>query len=392
MKKVYLDHAATTYVKDEVFEVMKPYFSEVFGNASSLHGFGRDAAAAVDTAREKIAKAIGAKPNEIYFTSGGSESDNWAIRGIAKRQGKGHIITSDIEHPAVIATCEELKKQGFEVSYIGVDKDGTILLEELEKAIRPDTILISVMSANNEVGTIQPIDEIGKIAKAHKIPFHTDAVQAVGAIRFNVAEQNIDMLSMSAHKFYGPKGIGVLFIRNGLGIGKFLTGGEQERSMRAGTTMTPQIVGMGRAIEIAYENLDKENQRLSSMRDYLINRILTEIPGTNLNGHKTNRLPNNLNISYEFIEGESILILLDMEGIAVSTGSACSSGSLKSSRVLGAMGLPIELAHGSIRMTLGERNTIEDIDYVVEKLKAAIERLRKMSPLFNEAKGVYTNV
>ena len=371
---------------------MEPYFTDVFGNASSLHSFGQEGAVAVAEAREKVAKVLGANSNEIYFTSCGTESNNWALRGIAYNKGKGHIITSQIEHPAILQTCADLEKKGFEVSYIGVNNNGIINLEELKKAIRPDTILISVMSANNEMGAIQPIEEIAKIAKENKIPFHTDAVQAIGAIKFNVKEMGIDMLSLSGHKFYGPKGIGVLYIRNGLGIAKFMTGGEQERNMRAGTTNTPLIVGLAKAITLAYENFEQKIEDLAKKRDYLINRILTEIPYSSLNGDSKNRLPNNVNISYKFIEGESILMLLDFDGIAVSTGSACSSGSLKSSHVLLAMGTDIELAHSSVRMTLGEKTTYEDLDYTVDCLKKVIENLRNMSPLFAEFKGGITNV
>ncbi|MBR2496314.1 MAG: cysteine desulfurase NifS [Clostridia bacterium] len=392
MKRVYLDHAATTYVLPEVLKEMEPYFTDIFGNASSLHSFGQEGAVAVAEAREKVAKVLGANSNEIYFTSCGTESNNWALRGIAYKKGKGHIITSQIEHPAILQTCADLEKKGFEVSYIGVNNNGIINLEELKKAIRPDTILISVMSANNEMGAIQPIEEIAKIAKENKIPFHTDAVQAIGAIKFNVKEMGIDMLSLSGHKFYGPKGIGVLYIRNGLGIAKFMTGGEQERNMRAGTTNTPLIVGLAKAITLAYENFDQKVEELAKKRDYLINRILTEIPYSSLNGDSKNRLPNNVNISYKFIEGESILMLLDFDGIAVSTGSACSSGSLKSSHVLLAMGTDIELAHSSVRMTLGEKTTYEDLDYTVDCLKKVIENLRNMSPLFAEFKGGITNV
>lgn len=386
MEHIYLDHAATTFVKHEVFEEMKPYFTDVFGNASSLHWFGQQAGKGVQKAREEIAKVLACNANEIYFTSGGSESDNWALRGIAGRKGKGHIITTKIEHPAILQTCKDLEKKGFTVTYVGVDKSGRVNIEELKEAISPDTILISVMTANNEVGTIQPIEEIGKIAKEHKIPFHTDAVQAIGAVKFDVKKMNIDMLSMSGHKFYGPKGIGVLYVRNGLGLDRFLTGGEQERNMRAGTTNTPLIVGMGKAITLAYENLEQKNIEIAKKRDYLIDRILTEIPYTTLNGGRDNRLPNNVNISYKFIEGESILMLLDFDGIAVSTGSACSSGSLEPSHVLLSMGIDIELAHSSIRMTIGEENTYEQLDYVVESVKRNIAKLREMSPLFAEYK------
>ena len=384
MEKIYLDHAATTYVKEEVFEKMKPYFTEIFGNPSSLHSYGQTASYAVAEARNTVAKILNCLPTEVYFTSCGTESDNWAIRGIAKKKGKGHIITSIVEHPAVIETCQELEKNGFTVTYLPVDKLGMISVEELKNAIQEDTILISIMFANNEVGTIQPIEEIAKIAKEKKIPFHTDAVQAMGAVRIDVKEMGIDMLSLSAHKFYGPKGVGVLYVRNGLGLGKFITGGEQERGMRAGTTTTHQVVGLATALELAYENLEEKNIRMVEMRDYLIKNILKKIPYTTLNGHTTKRLPNNVNISYEFIEGEGILLLLDMDGIAVSTGSACSSGSLKSSRVLLSMGVEEGLAHGSIRMTLGERNSIDQMDYVVTKLANSVAKLRKMSPLYQD--------
>ncbi len=392
MKRIYLDHAATTKTDERVLQEMMPYFTEVYGNASSLHSMGQDAGGAVIEAREKIASILGCSPSEIYFTSGGSESDNWALKGIANKKGKGHIITSKIEHPAIIETCKNLAKKGFEITYLDVDKYGIVDLEQLKREIRPDTILISVMSANNEVGTKEPIDEIAKIAKEHKIPFHTDAVQAIGAIRFNVKEQGIDMLSLSAHKFNGPKGIGVLYLRNGLGIERYIDGGEQERNMRAGTTATPLVVGLAKAMELAYENFDEKIEDLTKKRDYLINRILTEIPYTSLNGHPTKRLSNNVNISYKFIEGESILMLLDFEGIAVSTGSACSSGSLKSSHVLLAMDVDVELAHSSIRMTLGKENTYEELDYTVDALKKIIERLRNMSPLYAEFIGGKQNV
>lgn len=392
MKRIYLDHAATTRTDERVVEAMAPYFTEVYGNASSLHSFGQEAAGAVVAAREKIAKILGCLPSEIYFTSGGSESDNWALKGVAYKKGKGHIITSKIEHPAIIETCKNLMKKGFEVTFLDVDKYGVVDVEQLKAAIRPDTILISVMSANNEVGTLEPIDEIAKIAKEYKIPFHTDAVQAIGALRFNVKEQGIDMLSLSAHKFNGPKGIGLLYIRNGLGIERYIDGGEQERNMRAGTTATPLIVGLAKALELAYENFDEKNAELTEKRNYLINRILTEVPYSTLNGHPTNRLPNNVNISYQFIEGESILMLLDFDGIAVSTGSACSSGSLKSSHVLLAMDVDVELAHSSIRMTIGKENSYEDLDYTVESLKKIVARLRNMSPLYSDFIGGKENV
>lgn len=387
MNKIYLDHAATTYVKPAVMEEMAKYFTDVFGNASSMHSFGREGSSGLSKAREIIAKEIGAMPSEIYFTAGGSESDNWALRGIAKRKGKGHIITSCIEHPAVKETAEDLAKQGFEVTFVGVSEEGYVDPKEVEASIKENTILISIMAANNEVGTIQPFEEIAKIAKSKRIPFHTDAVQAMGAVKFNVKEMGIDMLSMSGHKFYGPKGIGVLYIRNGLGIGKYLTGGHQERGMRAGTSATPLIVGMAKALEIANANLEAENARLASLRDYLKERIKAEVPYIRINGGMDKRLPNNLNISFEYIEGESILMLLDLAGIAVSTGSACSSGSLESSYVLMAMKVPEGTAHGSVRFTLGEKTTKEDIDTTVEKVKEIVKKLREMSPLFSETEG-----
>lgn len=387
MNKIYLDHAATTYVKPAVMEEMAKYFTDVFGNASSLHSFGREGASGLSKARGIIAKEIGALPTEIYFTAGGSESDNWALRGIAKRKGKGHIITSCIEHPAIKETAEELQKQGFEVTFVGVSKDGYVNPQEIESAIKDNTILISVMAANNEVGTIQPIEEIAKIAKSRRIAFHTDAVQAMGAVKFNVKEMGIDMLSMSGHKFYGPKGVGVLYIRNGLGIGKYLTGGHQERGMRAGTSATPLAVGMAAALQLANSHLEEENARLSELRNYLIKRISSEIPYVKINGGLENRLPNNVNVSFQYVEGESILMLLDLAGIAVSTGSACSSGTLESSYVLTSMKVPIELAHGSVRFTLGEKTTKEDLDTTVEKLKEIIAKLREMSPLFAVKEG-----
>ncbi|MFI3163556.1 MAG: IscS subfamily cysteine desulfurase [Bacillota bacterium] len=387
MNKIYLDHAATTYVKPAVMEEMAKYFTEVFGNASSMHAFGREGASGLSKARNTIASEIGALPTEIYFTAGGSESDNWALRGIAKRKGKGHIITSCIEHPAIKETAEDLQKQGFEVTYVGVSEDGYVNPQEVENAIQDNTILISVMAANNEVGAIQPFEEIAKIAKSRKIAFHTDAVQAMGAVKFNVKEMGIDMLSMSGHKFYGPKGIGVLYIRNGLGIGKYLTGGHQERGMRAGTSATPLAVGMAAALKLANSHLEEENARLSDLRNYLVKRISAEIPYVKINGGLEKRLPNNVNISFEYVEGESILMLLDLAGIAVSTGSACSSGTLESSYVLTSMKVPIELAHGSVRFTLGEKTTKEDLDTTVDKLKEIIEKLREMSPLFSVKEG-----
>lgn len=393
MKRVYLDHAATTYTKPEVLEEMLPYFNEVYGNASSLHSFGREAARAVNEAREKVAKAIGAKPHEIYFTGGGTESDNWAIRGIVKKNGgKGHIITSNIEHHAIDVTLEELEKTGVEVSVIDVDENGIIKLDELEKAIREDTILITVMMANNEIGSIQPIAKIGEIAKNHNIPFHTDAVQAIGAVEIDVEKMNIDMLSMSAHKFYGPKGIGAMYLREGVDIGKLITGGAQERGMRAATTATPLIVGLGKAIELAYTNFEEKRSEISNKRNYLIKKITENIPYVFVNGGMKNRLPNNANFSFQHVEGESVMLRLDLEGIAVSTGSACASGTVEASKILMAIGRDLNLASSGIRMTLGEQNSYEDLDYVVEKLIKIVKDLRFMSPLFKETHKGEQNV
>lgn len=391
MKSIYLDNSATTYTDSEVLKEMLPYFGEIYGNASSQHFFGRDALKAVDRARQQVAKAIGCNPNEIYFTSGGTESDNWAIKGMAlAHQDKGkHIITSCIEHPAVIKTCKALEKQGFEVTYLKVDNEGFISLDELEKAIRKDTILISIMTANNEVGTLQPIRQIGEIAHKHGVVFHTDAVQAVGNVPINVVEDNIDMLSMSGHKFYGPKGVGVLYKRNGLRIGRFMDGGEQERNMRASTINTPAIVGLGKAIEMAVENMQKNNEHIRQVRDYFVKEVQSRISDIYFNGSKdmSKRLSGNANFSFEFIEGESILMLLDMAGIAVSSGSACSSGSLEPSYVLLSIGVPIEVAHGTIRFSFGKSNTMEEAKYTVEKLVETVNRLREMSPLFKTVKG-----
>ncbi|MDE6473754.1 MAG: cysteine desulfurase NifS [Clostridia bacterium] len=385
---IYLDNSATTYTDPRVIEEMLPYLSEIYGNASSQHFMGRQALKAVDEARAKIAKAIGAKPSEIYFTSGGTESDNWAIKGIAQskvEKGK-HIITSCIEHPAVMKTCESLQKQGYEITYLPVDNEGIISLDDLQKAIREDTILISIMTANNEMGAIQPFKEIGAIAKSNGIVFHTDAVQAVGNVPIDVVKDNIDLLSMSGHKFYGPKGVGVLYKRNGLKIGRFMDGGEQERNLRASTINTPAIVGMGKAIEIAVEDMAKNNAHISEIRDYFVKEVIANIDEIYYNGPKDNskRLPSNANFSFKYIEGESILMHLDMAGIAVSSGSACSSGSLEPSYVLLSIGVPIEVAHGSIRFSFGKNNTIEEAKYTVEKLVQTVETLRKMSPLYNK--------
>ena len=390
-RRIYLDNSATTYTDKEVLQKMLPYFSEVYGNGSSQHFFGREALVAIDEAREKVAKAIGAKPTEIYFTSGGTESDNWAIKGAAHalREKGNHIITTAIEHPAVIKTCQALEKEGFEVTYLPVDNEGFVTAEQVEKAITDKTVLISVMTANNEIGTIEPIREIGAVAKAHKILFHTDAVQAVGNVSIDVVKDNIDMLSMSAHKFYGPKGVGVLYKRNGVKIGRFMDGGEQERNMRASTLNTPGIVGLGAAIEIAVRDMEKNNKHVAELRDYFVKELLANVKDIKYNGpvDTSRRLPSNANFSFEYIEGESILMSLDLEGIAVSSGSACSSGSLEPSYVLLSVGVPIELAHGSIRFSFGKNNTMEEVKYTLEKLYAIVARLREMSPLFKEFKG-----
>lgn len=384
-KIVYMDHAATTYAAPEVVEAMLPYFSEKFGNPSSVYGIGQENKAAVDEARAKVAAAINAEPNEIYFTAGGTESDNWVLKGVAFaniRKGK-HIITTAVEHHAILHAAEWLQSQGFEVTYLPVDQYGMVSPADVEKAIRPDTILISVMYANNEVGTIQPIAEIGAIARAHGIYFHTDAVQAVGHVPIDVKAEHIDMLSLSGHKFYGPKGIGVLYIRRGVRIQNLLHGGAQESRHRAGTENVAGIVGLGAAIERAVAAMPEESARLTAMRDHMIRELL-KIPASHLNGHPTQRLPNNVNITFEYIEGEGILLLLNMFGICASTGSACNSASLEPSHVLTAMGVPHEIAHGSVRLTLGERNTEEDVSYVLEKLPEVVGKLRSMSPLTPE--------
>ena len=384
-KIVYMDHAATTYAAPEVVEAMLPYFSEKFGNPSSVYGIGQENKAAVDEARAKVAAAINAEPNEIYFTAGGTESDNWVLKGVAFaniRKGK-HIITTAVEHHAILHAAEWLQSQGFEVTYLPVDQYGMVSPADVEKAIRPDTILISVMYANNEVGTIQPIAEIGAIARAHGIYFHTDAVQAVGHVPIDVKAEHIDMLSLSGHKFYGPKGIGVLYIRRGVRIQNLLHGGAQESRHRAGTENVAGIVGLGAAIERAVAAMPEESARLTAMRDHMIRELL-KIPASHLNGHPTQRLPNNVNITFEYIEGEGILLLLNMFGICASTGSACNSASLEPSHVLTAMGVPHEIAHGSVRLTLGERNTEEDVSYVLEKLPEVVRKLRSMSPLTPE--------
>lgn len=388
MEKIYLDHAATTYVDKDVLTEMMPYFTDVYGNGSSQHFYGREALKAIDEAREKVAKAIGCKSSEIYFTSGGSESDNMAIKGyaLAHKDKGNHIITTVIEHPAVIQTCKKLEKYGFEVTYLKVDNEGYVSLEDIENAITDKTILISVMTANNEIGTIQPIKEIGEIAKRHNIAFHTDAVQAVGNIPVDVKAMNVDMLSLSAHKFYGPKGVGVLYKKNGVKIQRFLDGGEQERNLRASTLNTPGIVGCGAAIEKAVADMVQNNKKIQEIRDHFVNRVINEIPHIYYNGAKDNakRLAGNANFSFVGIEGEGILFHLDLLGIAVSSGSACSSGSLEPSYVLLSIGVPMEVAHGSIRFSFGKINTLEQADYVADNLVEIVKKLRAMSPIYEE--------
>lgn len=387
MKKlIYLDNAATTKTSEEVVAAMLPYFTEYYGNPSSVYEFASESKKAVSNARRTIAETLGAQENEIYFTAGGSEADNWALKATAEAyQSKGkHIITTKIEHHAILHTAEYLEKRGFEITYIGVDENGVVKVDELEKAIRPDTILISVMFANNEIGTIQPIKEIGEIAHEHGILFHTDAVQAYGQLPINVDELHIDMLSSSGHKLNGPKGIGFLYIRKGVKIRSFIHGGAQERKRRAGTENVPGIVGYGVAAERAANTMEERTAKERKIRDHLIDRVLAEVPYTRLNGHRTDRLPNNANFSFQFVEGESLLIMLDMDGICGSSGSACTSGSLDPSHVLLAIGLPHEIAHGSLRLTLSEETTMEDVDYVVDCIKKIVERLRSMSPLYED--------
>ncbi|MBQ7920839.1 MAG: cysteine desulfurase NifS [Lachnospiraceae bacterium] len=385
-KVIYLDNAATTKVYPEVVEAMNPYFTQIYGNPSSIYSFAGEATKAVAKARETLADLIHANPEEVYFTGGGSESDNWALKATAEayaNKGK-HIITTKIEHHAILHTCDYLEKRGYEVTYLDVDEYGTIKLDELEKAIRPDTILISVMTANNEIGTIQPIAEIGQIAKAHGVLFHTDAVQAFGHIEIDVDKMNIDMLSASGHKINGPKGIGLMYIRKGVKIRSFIHGGAQERSRRAGTHNVPGIVGFAKAAELAKASLGDRIAYETELRDYLIDRVLKEIPYSRLNGARESRLPNNANFCFQYIEGESLLILLDQKGICGSSGSACTSGSLDPSHVLLAIGLPHEIAHGSLRLTLSEETTKEEIDFTVDELKKIVERLRSMSPLYED--------
>ena len=382
----YFDNAATTRTDDEVLKEMLPYFSNSYGNPSSIYKMGRENRRAVEAAREKIAKAINAESNEIYFTAGGSESDNTAIRGIAYayKQKGNHIITSKIEHPAVLETCKALEKEGFEVTYIGVDEKGIINLAELKDAIKETTTLITIMFANNEIGTIEPIKEIGEIAKAHNIIFHTDAVQAVGSVEIDVKKLNIDSLSLSGHKLYAPKGIGALYVRKGVKFQKFVNGGHQERNKRAGTENVPGIVGLGKAIEIAYTNLEEHNKKIKELRDYYNREVENRIPYIKINGDMENRLPGNSNISFRFIEGEGLLLNLDLKGICASSGSACTSGSLDPSHVLLAIGLPHEIAHGSLRVTIGKYNTKEEVDYLIDNLVEIVEKLRNMSPLYED--------
>ena len=385
-KLLYLDNAATTKTAPEVVEAMLPYFTEKFGNPSSVYSFAAANKEVINQQRDAIAEMIGAKTNEIYFTGGGSESDNWALKCTAEAYAnKGnHIITTKIEHHAILHTAEYLEKRGFEITYLDVDEDGKVKLDDLKAAIRPTTILISVMFANNEIGTIQPIKEIGEIAYEHGILFHTDAVQAFGQLPINVDECHIDMLSASGHKFNGPKGIGIMYIRTGVKIRSFIHGGAQERKRRAGTENVPGIVGYGLAAERANKSMKERTAKEIEIRDHMINRILTEIPYVRLNGDKVKRLPNNVNVSIQFIEGESLLLMLDNFGICASSGSACTSGSLDPSHVLLAIGLPHEIAHGSLRMTLSEETTMEDVDFVVDKLKDITANLRSMSPLYED--------
>ncbi len=381
-----MDYSATTYVKPEVLEEMMPYFTEKFGNPSSFYGISRETKRAIDTAREKVAKGLNCLPDEVYFTGGGSEADNWAIKGIASaHKNKGnHIITTKIEHHAVLHTCQYLEKNGFEVTYLDVDSEGFINLDDLKNAITDKTILVSIMFANNEIGTIQPVKEIGEICKEKKVFFHTDAVQAVGNVPIDVKEMNIDMLSLAGHKIYGPKGIGVLYIKKGIKIDNLIHGGAQEKNRRAGTENIASIVGLGKAMELATCNIEEHMEKMTSLRDRLIDGLLT-IPYTNLNGPRgEKRLPGNVNVRFRFIEGESILLSLDFKGVCASSGSACTSGSLDPSHVLLAIGLPHELAHGSLRLTLGAGSTEEDVDYVLEVTPPIIERLRNMSPLWDD--------
>ncbi|HZK25930.1 MAG TPA: cysteine desulfurase NifS [Thermoclostridium sp.] len=388
MKKdiVYVDHAATTYVKPEVFDEMRPYFTEFFGNPSSIYTLGRESKKAIEKARAQIALSLGAYSTEVYFTGSGTEADNWAIKGAAyanKKKGK-HLITSAIEHHAVFEPFEFLKKDGFEVTYLPVDENGIIDPNELTKAIRPDTTLVSIMYANNEIGTVQPIKELAAIAKQKGILFHTDAVQAMGNIDVNVKDLDVDLLSMSAHKFYGPKGVGALYIRKGVRIDSILHGGAQEKNKRPGTENVPGVIGMAAALKLAYDNIEQNNKHLHNLSDKLIDKVIEQIPYVRLNGDRERRLPGNVNFSFNFIEGESLLLMLDMKGVQASSGSACTSGSLDPSHVLLAIGLSHEIAHGSLRISFGTGNTEEDVDYIVENLVEIVSKLRAMSPLYED--------
>ena len=378
---IYFDNAATTKLDDEVLKEMMPYLTNMYGNASAIYELGRESRKAIEDAREKVAKVLNCEVGEVYFTSCGSESDNTAIKEIARANKKNgnHIITSKIEHPAVIETCEQLKKEGFEITYIGVDEKGIVDLEEIKRAIKPTTILISIMFANNEIGTVEPIKEIGKIAKEHEIVFHTDAVQAVGNVRIDVEDMNIDSLSLSGHKFYGPKGVGVLYVKRGIEFQSFINGGHQERNKRAGTENVAGIVGIGKAIELAYQNLDEHNNKITELRDYFINQITAKIPKVKINGDMINRLPGNVNISFEGVDAEGLLLNLDFKKICASSGSACSAGSLEPSRVLLAIGLEKEMAKSSLRVTIGKYNTKEEVNYLIENLEEIIARLRMIN-------------
>ena len=387
-KRIYVDHSATTPLRREVLDAMLPYLTENFGNASTVYAEGREAKKAINIAREQVAKAIGAQEKEIFFTGSGTEADNWAIRGaaMANRAKGNHIITTAVEHHAVLHTCMALEKEGFEVTYLPVDEFGMVSPESVKNAITDKTILVTIMTANNEIGTIMPIEEIGKITKEAGVLFHTDAVQAIGMMDIDVNKMNVDLLSLTGHKFYGPKGSGALFVRQGTKISTFITGGGQERNRRAGTENVAAIVGLGKAIELATANIAEHTEKLKAMRDRFIDRVLAEIPYTRLNGHRTERMASNANISFEFIEGESLLLMLDMKGISASSGSACTSGSLDPSHVLLAIGLKHEVAHGSLRVTFGESNTMEDADRIVDELKTIVARLRDMSPLYEAVK------
>ena len=384
--KVYMDNGATTRVTEPVMEAMQPYFCQIFGNPSSVHGFGREARKAVEAARAQVAKALNAEPREIYFTGCGTESDNWALRGTAYaniKKGR-HIITTNFEHHAILHTCQQLEREGFEITYLPVDSDGLISPEQLREAIRPDTTMVTIMYANNEIGTLEPIPELAAIAREKGVVFHTDAVQALGHVKIDVKAQQIDLLSLSGHKFHAPKGVGVLYVRQGVKLQRLMQGGAQERGQRPGTENLAGIVGLGRAIELATADIDGHVAKMSAIRDHMIARIMGEIPYVKLNGHPTRRMCGNVNVSFQFIEGESLLLHLDLKGIAASSGSACTSGSLDPSHVLLAIGLPHEIAHGSLRLSLCEENTMEEADYVVDCLKEIVAKLRAMSPLYDD--------